>query len=197
MNLPNKITLSRIIIAVIIMVILLIPWSALNITWPTYLVGSTIIDLKYIIVGILFLIASVSDFLDGYLARSRNLVTDYGKIMDAIADKILVNGLLIILAYERIIPVVIPVIIITRDIVVDSCKLVCASKYQVVGASLPGKIKSICMMIGITLTLFYNMPFELLHLDVANAFLLVATLLSVISGCLYYFNAREYFGLKK
>ena len=57
------------------------------------------VDLKYIVVGILFLIASVSDFLDGHIARKNNLVTDFGKVADAIADKVLVNGLLIVLAY--------------------------------------------------------------------------------------------------
>ena len=123
MNLPNKITIARIIMAVIILVIMLVPWYSLGIEWPVYQVGNiSQVDLKYIVVGILFLIASVSDFLDGHIARKNNLVTDFGKVADAIADKVLVNGLLIVLAYNRVISVVIPVVIITRDIVVDSCK---------------------------------------------------------------------------
>ena len=114
MNLPNKITIVRIILSVLILIMLLIPWSFLGISWPQYLVGNVKVDIKYVIVGILFLVASLSDFLDGYLARKNNQVTDFGKVADAIADKILVNGLLIVLAYERIISIVIPVVIITN-----------------------------------------------------------------------------------
>ena len=193
MNLPNKITIGRIILAVIILVILLIPQYAFGFEWPTYQVGSISgINLKYIIVGILFLIASLSDFLDGYLARKNNMVTDFGKVADAIADKVLVNGLLIILAYYKIISVVIPVVIITRDIVVDSCKMISGNKGKVVAASILGKIKTVCMMCGLTLTLFYNLPFELINLPIADLLLVVATILSVVSGCQYYYNCREF-----
>ncbi len=192
MNLPNKITIGRIIISIIILVILLIPWYALGVTWPTYLINDIVIDLKYIIVGILFLIASVSDCVDGKIARKYNLVTDFGKVADAIADKILVNGLLIVLAYERIISVVIPVVIITRDIIVDSCKMISGNKGKVVGASILGKLKTICMLIGLTLVLFYNLPFELINLPIADLFLIAATVLSIVSGCQYYYNCRKF-----
>lgn len=192
MNLPNKITIVRIALAVLIIIVLLVPWYSLGVEWPTYLIGSITIDLKYIIVGVLFLIASLSDFLDGYLARKNNLVTDFGKVADAIADKVLVNGLLIVLAYERIISIVIPVVIITRDIVVDSCKMISGNKGKVVAASILGKIKTICMMSGLTLILFYNLPFELIGIPVADLLLIAATILSVISGCQYYYNSKEY-----
>ena len=193
MNLPNKITIARIIMAVLILVIMLVPWSSLGVEWPVYQVGNVSqVDLKYIVVGILFLIASVSDFLDGHIARKNNLVTDFGKVADAIADKVLVNGLLIVLAYNRVISVVIPVVIITRDIVVDSCKMISGNKGKVVAASILGKLKTICMMVGLTLTLFYNLPFELIGLPIADLFLITATILSVISGCQYYYNSREF-----
>lgn len=192
MNLPNKITITRIILSVIILLLLLIPWSSLGFLWPEYLIENVTVNLKYVIVGVLFLIASLSDFLDGYIARKYNLVTDFGKVADAIADKILVNGLLIILAYERIISIVIPVVIITRDIVVDSCKMISGNKGKVVAASLLGKLKTICMMCGLTLILFYNLPFELVSLPIADLFLIAATILSVISGCQYYYNSREF-----
>lgn len=192
MNLPNKITIGRIILGILILVMLMLPWYSLGINWPTYLIGSITIDLKYIIVGILFVIASLSDFLDGHIARKYNLVTDFGKVADAIADKILVNGLLIILAYERVISIVIPVVIITRDIIVDSCKMISGEKGKVVAASILGKLKTICMMIGLTLVLFYNLPFELIGLPVADLLLIIATVLSIISGCQYYYNTREF-----
>lgn len=192
MNLPNKITIGRIILSVLILIMLLVPWYSLGFEWPEYLIGNVTINIKYVIVGVLFLIASLSDFLDGYLARKNNMVTDFGKVADAIADKILVNGLLIILAYERIISVIIPVVIITRDIVVDSCKMISGNKGKVVAASILGKLKTICMMCGVTLILFYNLPFELINFPLADIFLIVATLLSVISGCQYYYNSREF-----
>lgn len=190
MNLPNKITITRIILGIIVILLLLIPWYSLGIEWPVYVVGNNLINLKYIVAGIIFVNAAFSDFLDGYLARKNNEVTDFGKTADAIADKILVNGLLIILAYERIIPLVIPVIIITRDIIVDSLKMLSASKGEVVAASILGKIKTIFMLVGITLALFYNLPFELINFPLTDGLLFLATVFSIISGCEYYFKTK-------
>lgn len=192
MNLPNKITIGRIILAVIMIILLLIPWSDLNVHFQEYIINGEVLSLKYILAGIIFVIASLTDFIDGHLARSRNMVTDFGKVADAIADKILVNGLLIILAYDRVIPVLIPVIIITRDIIVDSCKMISGNKGKVVAASWLGKAKTMCMMIGLTLTLFGNIPFAYINFPIDSILLLVATLLSIISGCQYYYNSKEF-----
>lgn len=193
MNLPNKITIMRIALAVIILVLLVFPWYQLNLSFPVYsIMGVQNVDLKYLISGVLFLIASVTDFLDGHIARSKNLVTDFGKVMDAIADKVLVNGLLVILAYNDFISVIVPVIIITRDIVVDSIKMASGNKGRVVAASWPGKIKTICMLIGLTLTLFYNLPFAFFGIRIDQLFVFAATILSVVSGCQYYIANKEY-----
>lgn len=193
MNLPNKITLVRIALAVIILVVLVFPWYQLKINFPVFpVMGVENVDLRYIICGFLFLIASVTDFLDGHIARSRNLVTDFGKVMDAIADKVLVNGLLVILAYNSFIPLVVPVIIITRDIVVDSIKMASGNKGKVVAASWPGKIKTICMMIGITLVMFYNIPFAFFGIRVDQLFVFAATILSIVSGCQYYLANKDF-----
>ncbi len=197
MNLPNKITMGRIVLSFIILVMLVIPWYNLGINFPTYTVaGRIVIDLKYIIVGVLFVIAALTDCLDGYIARSRNLVTDFGKVMDAIADKVLVNGILIILAYDGFISVAIPVIIITRDIFVDSFKMASGKKGKVVGASILGKLKTICMLIGMSLMMFYNLPFELIGINVAYALIIIATILSVVSACEYYHNTKDAFNAK-
>lgn len=192
MNLPNKITIGRIVLSILMIIILLIPWYNLGIQLPEFVMNGEVISLKYIIAGIIFLVASLTDFIDGYLARSRNMVTDFGKVADAIADKILVNGLLIILAYDRMIPVLIPVVIITRDIIVDSCKMISGNKGKVVAASWLGKAKTMCMMIGLTLVLFNNFPFVYINLSIDSILLIVATLLSIISGCQYYYNSREF-----
>ncbi len=197
MNLPNKLTIGRIIAAILIIVMLLIPWYSLGLSFPTFTIaGKIVIDLKYIIAGILFILAALTDFLDGYLARSRNMVTDFGKVMDAIADKVLVNGLLIILAYDGFISIAIPVIIITRDIFVDSFKMASGKKGKVIAASFTGKAKTMCMMIGMALTMFYNLPFELIGINIGYALIIIATILSVISACEYYYHTKDTFKAK-
>lgn len=197
MNLPNRITMARIFLSILLLVMLLVPWYSLGIEFPVYQVATITVNLKYIIAGIIFLIASTSDFLDGYLARKNNMVTDFGKVMDAIADKLLVNGLLVILAYDRIISIVIPVVIISRDIVVDSCKMISGQNGKVVAASIMGKLKTICMMSGLTLTMFYNLPFELIGFPVADILLIAAVILSVISGAQYFYGVRDILFPKK
>lgn len=193
MNLPNKITMGRIVIAIIVFILLLVPFEQLNVTFPSYVIaGKITVNLKYLIGGFLFLIASLTDFLDGNIARKRNLVTDFGKFMDAIADKVLVNGLLIILAYDGFIPVLVPVIIITRDIVVDCIRMVSSGKGKVIPAGWIGKVKTACMMSGITIVMFYNLPFELINIEVGQTLVLVATVLSIVSGCQYFYANKDF-----
>lgn len=195
MNLPNKITCVRLVISFIVLFIMCMPWNEIGVAFPVFSVLNVEhVDLKYIICGVLFMIGSITDFLDGYIARKNNIVTDFGKVMDAIADKVLVNGVLIILAFNRFLPLIVPVIIITRDIVVDSIKMVSGSKGKVVAASWPGKIKTICMMIGITLTFFYNVPFAFIGggLRIDYLFVFVATVMSVVSACQYYLANKDF-----
>lgn len=192
MNLPNKITVSRIVLSIIVLIMMVFPFYQIGFEWPTFMVAGRIeVSLKYIICGILFIIASTTDFLDGYIARKNNLVTDFGKVMDAIADKILVNGILIVLAVDGFIPVAIPVIIITRDTFVDSIKMVAGQSGHAVGASIAGKIKTICMMTGVSLMLLYNLPFELIGVQIADALIVLATILSVISGIQYFQDNKK------
>ena len=198
MNLPNKITCVRLIISLIVLIILCFPWESVGISQDDRLLkpifGVQDIDIVWIIAGVLFVIGSITDFLDGYIARKYNIVTDFGKVMDAIADKVLVNGVLILLACLRELSVVVPVIIITRDIVVDSIKMASGSKGKVVAASWPGKIKTICMMVGVSLMCFYNLPFAFIHESFAvdKAFIFVAVVMSVYSACQYYWVNKEF-----
>ena len=193
MNLPNKLTLSRMVIAIIIIMLLLFPFEAMGISLPKIFVNETIvIDTKYIIAGVLFVIASITDFLDGYIARKRDLITDYGKMMDSIADKILVNSVLVILSAYGFVHPIIPVVIIIRDSVVNSMKMIVGNKGVVVAAIKTGKVKAFLLMVGIILTLFYNLPFELLNLRVSDFLLIVATVLSLVSAFQYYELAKDY-----
>ena len=190
MNLPNKLTISRIVMSILIIIILLggdYIGGLFGFEIPKLFINETIVvDLKYIIAGFLFIAASLTDFLDGYIARKYNLITDFGKLMDAIADKILVNSVLIILAAQGFIHPIIPVVVILRDSVVNSIKMLAASKGKVVAAIKSGKLKTACLMVGIVLTLFYNLPFEVWNVSVADVLLLIATVLSVVSGVQYY-----------
>ena len=187
MNLPNKLTISRIIMSIIIIILLLFPFQMAGFDFPKLFINEKlVVDSKYLISGVLFIIASLTDFLDGYIARKNNLVTDFGKLLDAIADKVLVNSVLIILASQGFIHHIIPVVILVRDCIVNSIKMIAASKGKVVAAIKSGKIKTACLMVGISLILFYNLPFELFNLRVADFLLFVAAIMSIISGIQYY-----------
>lgn len=194
MNLPNKITMCRIFLSITLLVILMFPYDACGIAINSYKItpfGIPIL-IEFLVAGVIFLVASLTDFLDGNIARKRGLVTNFGKVMDAIADKILVNGVLIILANHGL-PVIIPVVIITRDIFVDSIKMVAGSNGKAVGASILGKLKTICMMSGLTLFFFGNFPFELINLPIDKGLIYLATILSVVSGIQYYQVNKEAF----
>ena len=193
MNLANKITISRIVMTLVIIVLLLFPFDQIGFEFPTFLINGTIlVDWKYIIVGILFIVASLTDFFDGFVARKYNLVTDFGKMMDAISDKLLTNSVLIILACSGKISTVVAVVIIVRDIIVDSIKMVIGNKGAAVAAIGIAKWKTATLMVGIILTLFYNLPFELMNLRISDFLLAVASILAVISASKYYIMAKPY-----
>jgi len=193
MNLPNKITVSRIILSIFVLILLIFPLDKIGLDLPTIIINGKIqVNVINFVCGFLFMIGSVTDFIDGHIARKYNMVTDFGKVMDAIADKLLVNGVLIILACNGFINMIIPVIVISRDIIVDSIKMVVGEKQGAVGASKAGKLKTVFMMCGVTLMLFYNLPFELWGLRVADFLIMTATVLSVVSGIEYYIKNKQY-----
>lgn len=193
MNLPNKLTMARIFLSILIIIILIFPFDTMGLSLPKLFISESIVaDMKYFLAGILFILASITDFFDGYIARKYNLITDFGKMIDAIADKILVNSVLIILSASGFIHPIIPVVIILRDSIVNSIKMVAGNKGQVVAAIKMGKYKTACLMIGITLTLFYNLPFELWNFKVSDFILIIACVLSIISAVQYYELNKKY-----
>lgn len=193
MNLPNKITLSRIALSIVIIILMLFPFEEAGLYLPKLFINETlVVEVKYLVIGVLFIIASLTDFVDGHIARKYNLVTDFGKMIDAIADKVLVNSVLIILAASGFISPIIPVVIIFRDTVVDSIKMIAGSKGNVVAAIKTGKYKTACLMTGVTLTLFYNLPFELWNIKVSDVLLILACVLSIISAVEYYNMNKKY-----
>ena len=177
MNTPNKISIVRILLLPVFLFFYLA-------TFIPFGIGK-------IIAFVVFLFAEFTDFLDGYLARKNNQVTDFGKFLDAIADKVLVNSTLIIFACNGVISPVIPVVIIFRDTIVDSIRMIASNKGVVIAAGSAGKAKTMCMMIGLTLVYFYNLPFEIWNLDVARFLLIIATVLSIYSGLEYYYKNKK------
>lgn len=193
MNLPNKLSIFRIICTLLIVFILLFPFYLIGIDFPKFIFNikqDIIIDSRYLISGILFIIASITDYLDGYIARKHQLITDTGKVLDAVADKVLVNSVLIILTAHGFISALIPVLVIGRDTIVDILKMLSGNNGNVVGASKLGKLKTFFMMTGITLVMFYNLPFALFNINVAVFIMIVATGLSLASGIEYYYNLK-------
>jgi len=190
MNTPNKLTVARIIMSLMLIGLLLFPFDRVNITFPMFYVGDVLISVKYVIAGIIFIIASLTDFLDGYIARKYGLITNTGKMLDAIADKILVNSTLIIFAALGFINPIIPVIIVLRDIVVNAIKMEAASRGKVVAAISSGKLKTASLMIGTVLVFFNNIPFELINVRVDDFLLYFATIMSIVS-MIEYFNLNK------
>ena len=142
MNLPNKLTIFRIILVPILVIIPLLPINQ-------NIVG---IPLKWIIVDLIFIIASITDKLDGYIARSKNQVTTFGKFLDPIADKILVISAMILLVEDGRLPSYIPIIVLAREFAVSGYRLIAVEKGgEVIAASKWGKLKTVTQMIAIIL----------------------------------------------
>lgn len=198
MNLPTKLTVLRLILSVVVIAILCIPFHLFGFKFPEYDVNGVIVSLQYVIAGVIFIVASVTDWADGYIARKYNLVTDTGKMLDAIADKVLVNSVLIILAAQGCFHVIIPVVIVLRDIVVNAIKMEAASKGKVVAAIKSGKLKTACLMTGLVLVFINNIPFAYINIRLDQFLLYFAVIMSIISGVQYFvLNKAIIFGDSK
>ena len=185
MNTPTKLTVARIIMSIIIVIIMIFPFSSVGIDVPVLRFGIDV-SLKYIICCVLFIVASFTDFLDGYLARKNKQVTDLGKMLDAIADKLLVNPILIIFASEGLISPIVPVIIVARDIVVNAIKMEAARSGKAVAAIGAGKIKTASLMIGMVLLFLGDAPFIFINVRVDLLLIYFATIMSIVSMVEYY-----------
>ena len=185
-----------------ILVILLIAFLLIPPTWlgnePIILLSN--VYLRYFIAAIVFIVAAITDYFDGYLARKFNLITNFGKFMDPIADKMLVNSMLIILTVPHqafvgqiSVPVIFVVLMIARDTVVDGFRLVTANQNKVLAANIFGKAKTVLQMIAIVMFLFNDWPFS--HQMQSDSFPIVsmivigaATFVSLLSGFIYIFQ---------
>ena len=196
MNLPTKLTVSRIVIVVVMLLGLFtcdILYMAGILVMP--MIGP--INLAYFISFFLFVIASLTDMLDGKIARKYNLVTDMGKFLDPVADKLLVNLILIYLALPHfgtnnaVIPVSCVIIMIGRDLIIDAFRLVASTKGSVVAANIFGKLKTVFQMVAIPMVLLNSWPFAYFDADwnnylrICNIAIYIATAMSLISLIIY------------
>ena len=206
MNTPTKITISR-IVAIVIMIIGLFVLYIIGQVNPSFVIpniGNSGINWLYFGLFIFFLIASFTDFLDGYLARKNNQVTDFGKFLDPVADKLLVNSMVIFLIIpasyapgQMNFSIWCAILLVARDIVVDALRFVAANKGVVIAANIFGKLKTVLEMIAVCFVLLNGWPFIYFDAEwpvrIADIFVYLATLASVISGAIYVIKYRNVF----
>ena len=192
MNLPNKLTVFRIILVPIMIFVWLFPYEQFNFMFYEFNFGPVSLSLLNIVVLVIFALASITDMLDGMIARKYNMITTFGKFADPIADKLLVNTTLIIMASKHLIPVLPVVIMLGRDIIVDGCRMSASKNGVVVAAGYLGKLKTVSQMIAIILVLLNNLPFELYGIPMASIVLWFATLTSVMGGYSYFIQLKDY-----
>ncbi len=197
MNTAEKLTVSRFILTLFIIFIMLFPFYAVGFSFPKILVEGVLMDTKYLVAGGLFAIAAITDFFDGYLARKKKMVTEFGTIADALTDKILVDSVLIIFASSGFINPIIPVVLVIRDCLVNAIKMAASSKGKVVSSITSGKIKTASLMLGIILLFFYNMPFEIYNIRIDLFLLYFALIMSIVSMVEYYSMNKMYLFPKK
>lgn len=179
MNLANKLTISRIFLIPIFMLILLIH-----------------IPLGNYIAAIIFIIAASTDGLDGYIARKRKQVSNLGKLLDPLADKLLITAALIILVELKEVSAWIAVIIISREYFVTGLRSIAATEGVVISASKLGKVKTITQIVAISALLLEDWPLSLLNITFGKYFIYVALFFTVWSGLDYWMKARKSARLK-
>lgn len=191
MNLPNKITFGRIILTAVILVILLFPFEAVGISLPNLFINeSIVIDIRYFIAGFLFLLAVISDIIDGKLARKYEMETISGKIMDDIADRVLVDSTLIVLSVNGFISSIIPLVVVTTEVINNSIQKNCIEDIKIKRSI--QKIQKFFIHAGIILTLFYNLPFELVNFKVSDVLLMISSVLCIVISIQYVTNSKKY-----
>ena len=196
MNLPNKLTIIRILLVPIMVII---PFLGIE--------GDVLgVPVPYIIMNLIFIIASYTDHLDGKIARKNNLVTTFGKFADPLADKILVLAAMLILVEEGNLPAWIPIIVLFREFVVSGYRLIAVEKGgEVIAASFWGKLKTVTQMIAIILMfiningtnifgnfIFGNLTGIELIINILTTVLMLASVVSTIFSCCDYIKNGKY-----
>jgi CDP-diacylglycerol--glycerol-3-phosphate 3-phosphatidyltransferase len=174
MNLANKITLLRILMIPIFMAFMLIEF-------PFHMEAAMLV----------FLLASLTDKLDGYIARKYNMITDFGKFMDPLADKLLVTGAFLILIQLGRLEAWIVFIILTREFAVTGLRTLAAAQNIIIAASKYGKIKTVTQIISIIILILDNRPFNLINLPMDTIMVYMALIITILSGLDYFIKNKQ------
>ncbi|MEY8662096.1 CDP-diacylglycerol--glycerol-3-phosphate 3-phosphatidyltransferase [Ligilactobacillus faecis] len=189
MNLPNKLTLLRIFLIPIFMIVLLVPFD-----WGQIVLAGTAIKTTQVIGALIFAVASITDFIDGQIARREHLVTNFGKFADPLADKMLVMTAFIILVQMGKVPAWVAAIIVCRELAVTGLRLIVVENDgQVMAAELPGKIKTMTQMFAIFFLYLNNVFFINLHIMIGEILLYICLFFTVYSGVEYFWKSRSIF----
>lgn len=188
MNLPNKLTVLRIMMIPLFIVIAVAPLN-----WGVVYVGNAALFVTQIVAAIIFAVASITDWLDGYLARKMKLVTNFGKFADPLADKMLVMTAFIVLVGQGRAPSWVVAIIVCRELAVTGLRLLLVEDGEVMAAAWPGKVKTATQMVAIILLLIDNVPFNLMHLPIAQIMLYTCLFFTIYSGIDYFAKNKHVF----
>ncbi len=182
MNLPNKLTFLRILLIPVMIIIAYIPYLNEN----TLFLNISIANFVNVII---FAIASITDALDGMIARKYNLVTTFGKFADPLADKLLVMAAMIILMLQGVFPMWAVVVILSREFIVTGIRLVAVDTGKVIAASNLGKIKTIATMVALIVLFFWQAHIVVEYVGLVLAY--IATFFTIISGFDYFYKNRK------
>jgi len=185
MNIANKFTVSRVIMIPIFLVFYLVPMEMGELT-----IGQSVIPVSRFIAAIVFIVASVTDFIDGRLARKYHLVTNFGKFFDPLADKLLVMSALVAFVGVELIPAWMVIIILAREFAVTGLRTIAADEGVVLAASTMAKWKTASQMVATILFLFDNIPFGRDGFPLAMIFMWVAVIMTIVSGWEYFYKNR-------
>ena len=189
MNLPNKLTVFRIILIPVFMLLL-----ALNWTWGQVSFGGAVIPVQQLIAALVFIVASLTDLLDGKIARKHHLVTNFGKFADPLADKMLVMTAFIFLIALGKAPAWVVAIIICRELAVTGLRLLIVEQNgQVMAAAMPGKIKTTTQMLAIVFLLLNDIVFIYWSIPIGTILLYICLFFTVYSGADYFIQNRHVF----
>lgn len=181
MNVPNRITLSRIFLIPIFILLLSYPFD-----WGEWHIVGQTIPLAHLAAVIIFAVASATDWLDGYYARKYQLVTNLGKFLDPMADKLLVSAAFILTVALEMAPAWIVIVIISREFAVTGLRLVAAGEGVVLAAGQLGKLKTVLQILAIIFLLLHNIPFSAVGLPADIILLYAALIITIISGVEYF-----------
>nr|WP_276208329.1 CDP-diacylglycerol--glycerol-3-phosphate 3-phosphatidyltransferase [Fictibacillus barbaricus] len=185
-NLPNKITISRIFLIPLFMIILLGGFD-----WGTWTIAGEELPVTHFVAALIFIIASSTDWVDGYYARKYNLVTNLGKFLDPLADKLLVSAALVGLVELGAAPAWMVIVILSREFAVTGIRAVASAEGEVIAAGQMGKLKMWIQIIAISALLLHNLPFAWIGLPFATISLWAATLITLYSGWEYFVNSKH------